>query len=110
MLQAVSSHAVYVPLQITLSVVEIYCERIRDLLAPPGSNADNLAVLKNKARGVFVAGATEIPVHNEDELVMHMQNGIGNRTVAFTGMNAESSRSHCVVRSPHFACVAEANF
>lgn len=110
MIQAVSSDAEFVPLQITLSVVEIYCERIRDLLAPPGSNADNLAVLKNKARGVFVAGATEIPVHNEDELVMHMQNGIGNRTVAFTGMNAESSRSHCVVRSLHFVCVAAANF
>eukprot|EP00884_Botryococcus_braunii_P002568 jgi/Botrbrau1/12311/Bobra.0205s0009.1 len=83
--------------KVSLSVVEIYCERIRDLLAPPGQNADNLAVLKNKVRGVFVAGATEIPVHSEEELIMHMNSGIANRTVAATGMNASSSRSHCVV-------------
>lgn len=84
----------------SLSVVEIYCERIRDLLAPAGQSADNLAVLRNKVRGVFVAGATEIPVHNEEELIRHMETGIANRTVAATGMNATSSRSHCVVSDP----------
>lgn len=87
--------------QVSLSVVEIYCERIRDLLAPAGHNADNLAVLKNKVRGVFVAGATEIPVHSEEELITHMNSGIANRTVAATGMNATSSRSHCVVSLCH---------
>jgi Kinesin motor domain len=83
--------------QVYLSVVEIYCERIRDLLAPPGQNADNLAVLRNKLRGVFVAGATEIPVQSEDELILLMNSGLANRTVAATGMNSTSSRSHCVV-------------
>lgn len=53
MLQAESPYLVCVPLQITLSVVGIYCEPIRDLLAPPGSNADNLAV-----RRVIEARAT----------------------------------------------------
>lgn len=98
--------------QVSLSVVEIYCERIRDLLAPAGQNADNLAVLRNKVRGVFVAGATEIPVHNEEELIHHMKTGIANRTVAATGMNATSSRSHCVVSDPsgegHVHCTARA--
>ncbi len=45
--------------QVTLSVVEIYCERIRDLLDP---SKDNLGVVADKARGVTVQDATEVPV------------------------------------------------
>ncbi|KAK9806816.1 hypothetical protein WJX72_003710 [[Myrmecia] bisecta] len=79
---------------VTLSVVEIYCEKIRDLL---DTDNDNLAVVTDRARGIIVSRATELPVQNEQELVQHMQRGISNRTIAATAMNAGSSRSHCIV-------------
>ena len=40
----------------------------------------------------------QVPVGNERELVALMAHGLGNRTVAATGMNAASSRSHCLVQ------------
>lgn len=39
--------------QVSLSVVEIYCERIRDLL---DASRDNLAVKSDPTRGVFIEG------------------------------------------------------
>ncbi|BDA49789.1 Kinesin heavy chain [Coccomyxa sp. Obi] len=81
---------------VNLSVVEIYCERIRDLLSSD-AGSDNLVVQQDRQRGVYIAGATQVPVQTESELVALMQQGIAKRTVARTGMNAASSRSHCLV-------------
>ncbi len=41
--------------------------------------------------------SVQVPVQTEGELVELMQQGIAKRTVARTGMNAASSRSHCLV-------------
>ena len=71
--------------QVTVSVIEIYCERIRDLLDPGN---DNLQVQQERLRGITVAHATEVPVGSEAELVQVMQQGISNRAVASTAMNA----------------------
>ncbi|KAJ9516783.1 hypothetical protein QJQ45_027208 [Haematococcus lacustris] len=81
--------------QVTLSVVEIYCERIRCLLDSAGR--DNLQVKTDPVRGVYVDGATEVEVCGEDELATLMAAGLSGRSVAATAMNSESSRSHCVV-------------
>lgn len=40
-------------------MVEIYCERIRDLL---DASRDNLAVKSDPTRGVFIEGKRRIPV------------------------------------------------
>ena len=48
-----------VVLQVQLSTVEIYCERIRDLLAVDACQGDSLTVQQDKERGIFIAGATE---------------------------------------------------
>lgn len=71
----------------TVSVIEIYCERIRDLLDPGN---DNLQVQQERLRGITVAHTTEVPVSSEAELVMVMQKGLANRAVASTAMNAGS--------------------
>lgn len=42
-----------VVMQVRLSVVETYCERIRDLLDP---SRDNLQVMQNTAGAIFVDG------------------------------------------------------
>ena len=72
-------------MQVTVSVIEIYCERIRDLLQPGN---DNLQVQQERLRGITVAQATEVPVSSEAELVQIMHRGILNRAVASTAMNA----------------------
>ncbi|KAF8056851.1 kin [Scenedesmus sp. PABB004] len=79
---------------VRLSVVETYCERIRDLLDPA---ADNLQVKQDSGGAMFVDGALEAQVGSEEQLVAVMRRGLAARTVAATGMNEQSSRSHCVV-------------
>lgn len=46
-------------MQVTLSVVEIYCERIRDLLSDDAA-AESLTLQQDRARGMIIAGATEV--------------------------------------------------
>ncbi len=41
-----------------MSVVEIYCERIRDLLDP---SRDNCAVKESPARGIYIEGSCMRP-------------------------------------------------
>ncbi|CAK9870580.1 unnamed protein product [Sphagnum jensenii] len=78
---------------IKLSMVEIYMEKIRDLL---DATKNNLQVKENRAKGIFIAGVTERYVQTEKELLQILQVGLANRAVGATQMNAESSRSHCV--------------
>ncbi|EKD19680.1 kinesin heavy chain [Drepanopeziza brunnea f. sp. 'multigermtubi' MB_m1] len=78
---------------VRVSYMEIYMERIRDLLAP---HNDNLPVHEEKARGVYVKGLLEIYVSNVQEVYEVMRRGGNSRSVAATNMNAESSRSHSI--------------
>ncbi|CEJ04051.1 Putative Kinesin heavy chain [Rhizopus microsporus] len=79
---------------VKVSYMEIYMEKVRDLFNP--SN-DNLAIHEDKTRGVYVKDLYEIYVANKDEVYQAMKNGSANRMVAYTHMNAESSRSHSIV-------------
>eukprot|EP00928_Gymnodinium_smaydae_P033197 TRINITY_DN23843_c0_g2_i2.p1 TRINITY_DN23843_c0_g2~~TRINITY_DN23843_c0_g2_i2.p1 ORF type:complete len:718 (+),score=225.32 TRINITY_DN23843_c0_g2_i2:188-2341(+) len=76
-----------------VSIVEIYNERIRDLLDP---KKDNLKVHEDKARGVFIGDVTESYVGREQEIFDAMRVGQYNRSMAETNMNEHSSRSHLV--------------
>ncbi|WIA21070.1 hypothetical protein OEZ85_005390 [Tetradesmus obliquus] len=80
--------------EVRLSVVETYCERIRDLLDP---SRDNLQVMQSPTGAIFVDGALEAQVGSEEQLVQVMHTGLAARTVAATCMNEASSRSHCIV-------------
>ncbi|CAO3695823.1 unnamed protein product [Rhizopus stolonifer] len=79
---------------VKVSYMEIYMERVRDLFNPKN---DNLAIHEDKTRGVYVKDLYEIYVANRDEVYKAMKNGSSNRVVAYTNMNAESSRSHSIV-------------
>ncbi|KAI8093477.1 kinesin heavy chain [Halteromyces radiatus] len=76
------------------SYMEIYMEKVRDLLNP--SN-DNLAIHEDKTKGVYVKDLLEIYVGSSEEVYEVMRRGSNNRVVASTNMNAESSRSHSIV-------------
>ncbi|KAI1079469.1 P-loop containing nucleoside triphosphate hydrolase protein [Whalleya microplaca] len=78
---------------VRVSYMEIYMERIRDLLAPQN---DNLPVHEEKNRGVYVKGLLEIYVSSVDEVFEVMKRGGNARAVAATNMNQESSRSHSI--------------
>jgi kinesin family protein 5 len=78
---------------VRVSYMEIYMERIRDLLMPQN---DNLPVHEEKNRGVYVKGLLEIFVSNVQEVYEVMRRGASSRAVAATNMNQESSRSHSI--------------
>lgn len=172
--EGIASDASGADYEVRLTVVEIYCERVRDLLDPLGR--DNLAIKQGRDGGMFVegaacvggarlpswpraggvmppqqlhcgccactalllqmrsaapgrhmaatallfsacmrllpwrsskgqvcgffaavAGATEVCVTDEAQLVGLMHAGLAARAVTATNMNAASSRSHCIV-------------
>ncbi|PVF98921.1 kinesin-domain-containing protein [Serendipita vermifera] len=78
---------------VKVSYMEIYLERIRDLLAPQN---DNLQVHEEKSKGVYVKGLSDYYVSNAKEVYEIMRQGGAARVVTATNMNAESSRSHSI--------------
>ncbi|RPA79083.1 kinesin-domain-containing protein [Ascobolus immersus RN42] len=78
---------------VRVSYMEIYMERVRDLLNPVN---DNLPIHEDKSRGVYVKGLLEIYVSSVEEVYEVMRRGGTARAVSATNMNAESSRSHSI--------------
>uniref|UniRef100_K3WGA2 Kinesin motor domain-containing protein n=1 Tax=Globisporangium ultimum (strain ATCC 200006 / CBS 805.95 / DAOM BR144) TaxID=431595 RepID=K3WGA2_GLOUD len=78
---------------VRVSYIEIYLEKIRDLLEP---SSNNLSVRESRERGVWIAGATEVCCASADEMMGVMRRGGANRVISSTRMNNDSSRSHSV--------------
>ena len=78
---------------VRVSYMEIYMEKIRDLLMPQN---DNLPIHEEKSRGVYVKGLLEIYVASVQEVYEVMRRGGAARATAATNMNQESSRSHSI--------------
>lgn len=79
---------------VKLSYIEIYNEKVRDLLATaPGK--DNLRI-REGAKGVWIEDVTESYVGTNEQVLDIMNQGQSARSIAATNMNAESSRSHSV--------------
>ncbi|PVI04116.1 kinesin-domain-containing protein [Periconia macrospinosa] len=78
---------------VRVSYMEIYMERIRDLLVPQN---DNLPIHEEKNKGVYVKGLLEVYVASVEEVYEVMRRGGSSRAVSATNMNAESSRSHSI--------------
>ncbi|KAL3665670.1 hypothetical protein V7S43_009103 [Phytophthora oleae] len=81
---------------IALSYVQIYCERIFDLLEPETSPS-NILVREDADRGVYLDGAAAVYVSNVEDCLSLMERGNTNRAVSSTKMNAHSSRSHAIL-------------
>lgn len=78
---------------VKVSYLEIYMERIRDLLDP---SKDNLPIHEEKSRGVYVKDLTEEYVGSIEEIYQLLEKGTQARAVSSTNMNQESSRSHSI--------------
>ena len=88
-------NADYVKYSVTLSYLEVYNENIRDLLAPSGEYLD---LREDSAKGVVVAGITELAANSVSEVMNLLRQGNKNRTTEPTAANRESSRSHAVLQ------------
>jgi len=80
----------------TISYLEIYNEKIRDLLRSGQEQQLRLEVRANPKYGNFVYGLKEVPVMDWQNLKQWLDFGVKARAVASTSMNATSSRSHCI--------------
>eukprot|EP00741_Cyanophora_paradoxa_P000256 tig00000402_g248.t1 len=81
--------------QMTVSMLEIYNEKVRDLLNPKNNPPGGLKVKQDK-RGVYVEDLAAIPCTSYKEVERQMDEGTTNRTIGSTQMNATSSRAHTV--------------
>jgi kinesin family member 1 len=79
---------------VEVSYLEIYNERVRDLLNP--STKGNLKVREHPSTGPYVEDLAKLAVSSFQEIENLMDEGNKARTVAATNMNETSSRSHAV--------------
>ncbi|XP_036950876.1 kinesin-like protein KIF13B isoform X4 [Acanthopagrus latus] len=80
---------------VEVSYMEIYNEKVRDLLDPKGGRQP-LRVREHKVLGPYVDGLSRLAVASYKDIESLMSEGNKSRTVAATNMNEESSRSHAV--------------
>jgi len=108
---------------VKMSYLEIYNEKLRDLLKPPSKTEEHksLEIRQHPTVGVFVEGLTTNVLSDVTDLEQLLEFGHQTRVVGSTNMNAQSSRSHAVVsitversitqdgknlkRRAHFHCV-----
>ena len=79
---------------VEVSYLEIYNERVRDLLNP--ATKGNLKVREHPSTGPYVEDLAKLAVRSFGEIENLMDEGNKARTVAATNMNETSSRSHAV--------------
>ena len=79
-------------MNIYCSYIEIYNEKINDLL----NNSNNLKLLDDKKYGTIVCGAKRVKIKNFDQGIAIKDYGEENRKYRETLINEYSSRSHCI--------------
>ncbi len=85
----------------TLTFYEIFQERVYDLLAPPpprGKTRPSLPVRVHPSGHARIEGITKVPIPSLTKALSAIGAGIAARSTGSTEMNAQSSRSHAVVR------------
>ncbi|XP_021898893.1 kinesin-like protein KIN-14G [Carica papaya] len=78
---------------ISVQMLEIYNEQVRDLLVMDGQNK-RLEIRNSSHSGINVPDANLVPVSSTSDVINLMNLGHRNRAVGATAMNDRSSRSH----------------
>ena len=89
-----------------VSYLEIYNEKIHDLLSPPvaggvgpgGSQPEEIKLREDRKRGVYASPLKEEIVQSPTQLLRVIARGDHARRTRSTQFNAQSSRSHAVVQ------------
>jgi hypothetical protein len=79
---------------IKASIIEIYNEKIKDLI---DLSKVNLQIREDKVKGIYIESLSEHIVDSAPKVLELIKKGMSNRAINATNMNAESSRSHCIV-------------
>lgn len=78
---------------ISVQMIEIYNEHVRDLLVVDGSNR-RVEIRNSSQNGINVPEANLVPVSSTSDVIQLMNLGQRNRAVSATALNDRSSRSH----------------
>ncbi|XP_039008632.1 kinesin-like protein KIN-14I isoform X4 [Hibiscus syriacus] len=78
---------------VSVQMIEIYNEQVRDLLVTDGSNK-RLEIRNSSQNGLNVPDANLMPVSSTSDVIDLMNLGQRNRAVGATALNDRSSRSH----------------
>ncbi|XP_040279436.1 kinesin-like protein KIF17 isoform X1 [Bufo bufo] len=89
------------------SYLEIYNEEIRDLLGE--DTKQKLELKEHPDRGVYVRALSQHTVHRVAECEKIMDTGWKNRSVGYTLMNKDSSRSHSIFTITIEICSTDEN-
>ncbi|XP_051000425.1 stAR-related lipid transfer protein 9 isoform X2 [Acomys russatus] len=82
---------------IKVSFLEIYNERVRDLLKQSNQNKPyTLRVREHPEMGPYVQGLSQHVVTNYQQVIQLLEEGIANRMTAATHVHEASSRSHAI--------------
>jgi len=76
-------------IEFKFSYLEIYNENIRDLMV---ETSENLMVVEDSQKGVFVPDLTEFPIEHSDDIRKYIVQGNTRRIMASTAANQFSSR------------------
>ncbi|MDR3548403.1 MAG: hypothetical protein P4M11_09105 [Candidatus Pacebacteria bacterium] len=87
-------HSEVQEIEINCSMLEIYKENLKDLLA---DETTELRIKESPDRGIYVEGLAEVPIASEDELMYWVDIGEERRVWAETRHNSVSSRSHALL-------------
>lgn len=82
--------------QVLISYLEIYNEKLIDLLNIPAEDVKQLSIQENKQGQIIIPGLVEVEVRNIDEVFEVLWTGAKARSIAATDMNDYSSRSHTI--------------
>ena len=78
---------------VKVSIIEIYMEKIRDLIDLSKTNLS----IREKDKEIYIEDLSEHYVSSEEDVIELIRIGSENRTTASTNMNECSSRSHTLV-------------
>ncbi|XP_059573788.1 kinesin-like protein KIF22 isoform X2 [Alligator mississippiensis] len=79
---------------VSMSYLEVYQEKVLDLLEPSGRD---LVLRETPDHSIMVTGLTERELSSFHDFEKHFLSASRNRTVASTGLNSRSSRSHAAL-------------
>ncbi|VFQ99663.1 unnamed protein product [Cuscuta campestris] len=83
---------------ISVSVLEVYNEQIRDLLSTSSPSSSKKLEIKQASEGFHhIPGVVEARVENINEVWSVLQAGSSARAVGSNNVNEHSSRSHCIL-------------
>lgn len=87
---------------VNVSMVELYLEKIHDLLRPKSDK--NVAIHERMSddlgrKEVYIKGCKKVMCSDVSDIIKQLKKGEKNRTIGSTDMNKKSSRSHslCIV-------------